>query len=99
MGARMVDNQDRLGTVRQVAPLTGVVAVEVPTPGFSVAYLRGYYNATERLHFIAGIENLFDKNYLEHLDLRLPADPVHGIPATLVLSPGFTPYAGVEWTY
>jgi outer membrane receptor protein involved in Fe transport len=99
LGARIVDDQDRLGTLRQVAPLTGVVPVELPTGGFTTAYLRGYYNVNERLHFIAGIDNLFDRNYLEHLDLRLPADPAHGIPATRVLAPGFTPYAGVEWTY
>jgi len=99
LGARVVDNQDRLGTFRQVAPLTGIVPVELPTGGFTTAYLRGYYNVSERLNFIAGIDNLFDRNYLEHLDLRLPADPAHGIPATRVLAPGFTPYAGVEWTY
>jgi iron complex outermembrane receptor protein len=98
-GMRFVNDQNRLGTLRQVAPLTGSVPVEVRTPGFTTAYLRGYYNVNKRLNLIGGFENLFDKNYLEHLDLRLPADPRHNIPASLVLSPGFSPYVGVEWTY
>ena len=64
--------------------------------------MRGFYNITEDLHLLAGIENLFDRTYLEHLDLRLPVQPVAAgddIAAFSVLSPGITPYIGVEWTH
>ena len=44
-----------------------------------------------------GAENLFDRNYFEHLNLRLPADGT--FTDTVVLSPGLTPYLGVEIDY
>jgi outer membrane receptor protein involved in Fe transport len=94
--ARIVDNQDRLGTVRSGA---GTTIIEEETPGFTVWHLRSYYNYTRDLTFTAGIENLFDRNYQEHLDLRLrgPADFPGGV--TRVLAPGITPYFGVDWTF
>ena len=61
--------------------------------------LRGYYVANENLNFVGGIENLFDRNYLEHLSLRIPKDDGLGIPATRVLAPGISPYFGLEWTF
>jgi hypothetical protein len=39
---------------------------------------------------------LFDRNYLEHLNLRLPQDGY--IPPSLVQSRGFSAYFGVELT-
>lgn len=100
LGSRIVDNQDRLGTI----PLRGgaPVVVEQPTAGFTVWHLRAYYNRTEKLSLIAGIDNLFDRTYLEHLDLRLIGPSVNGVPLydpTYVYSPGFTPYCGLRWIY
>ncbi len=97
-GVRMVARQDRLGTLRPVAgggntPIT----LETPTPGFATAYIRGYFSPSDGINFTGGIENLFNKNYLEHLSLRLPATP--DFVQTRVLSPGITPYVGVEMEY
>ncbi len=36
-----------------------------------VCNLRGYYNYSKNLTFVGGVDNLFNKNYQEHLDLRL----------------------------
>ena len=94
--ARIVDNQDRLGTVRSSG---GTEIIEEETPGFTVWHLRSYYNYSRDLTFTAGIENLFDRNYQEHLDLRLrgPTGFPGGI--TRTLAPGITPYFGIDWTF
>jgi outer membrane receptor protein involved in Fe transport len=80
---------------------TATTVVETETPGFTTYYLRGYYNVVQsdvrRLNLVGGIDNLFDKTYLEHLDLRLQAQ--NGFAQTSVLSPGITPFMGVELTY
>lgn len=95
LGLRMVDRQDRDAWVRSVL-VSGVVQVEDPTPGFTTAYLRAYYSPKPNLHIIGGVENLFDRAYIEHLNLRLPASGP--FVQTPVLSPGITPYIAVEWT-
>ncbi|MHC4400066.1 MAG: TonB-dependent receptor [Planctomycetota bacterium] len=105
LAARIVDNQNRLGAARSFGQ---PVVLETPTPGFTVFHLRGYWNRTENLSLVAGVDNLFDKAYQEHLDLRLfgpgavqgvGASPAYPGPATRVLSPGFTPYVGVDWVF
>jgi iron complex outermembrane receptor protein len=105
--ARIVDNQDRLGTVRtgvfEGRPL-GIETIEEETPGFTVWHLRSYYNYSQNLTFTAGIENLFDRNYQEHLDLRLrgPSGFTErtGLDQiTRTLAPGITPYFGIDWTF
>ena len=93
-------NQDRLGTVRPVSgagPSATPIQLETETPGFTVAYVRGYLIPSDGINITFGIENLFDKNYYEHLNLRLPAQGA--FPETIVLSPGITPYFGVEVEY
>ncbi|TWU21992.1 vitamin B12/cobalamin outer membrane transporter [Novipirellula artificiosorum] len=100
-GWRIVDNQDRLGTLRPV-PASGStvpIPLETDTPGFATSYLRGYLRPRDHVNITAGIENLFDRNYYEHLNLRLPADPANDFAQTIVLSPGITPYIGVEVEY
>jgi outer membrane receptor protein involved in Fe transport len=80
---------------------TATTVIEQETPGFTVYYLRGYYNVVESelssLNLVGGIDNLFDKTYIEHLDLRLQAQGI--FPQSLVLSPGITPFMGLEYTY
>lgn len=95
---RIVDDQDRLGALRS-GPF--VVPVEKPTPGFTVWNLRAYWAATRNIRLTGGIENVFDRNYLEHLDLRLDADTAATppIPELRLLAPGITPYVGMEWTF
>ncbi|MEL6109781.1 MAG: TonB-dependent receptor plug domain-containing protein [Planctomycetota bacterium] len=96
-GWRIVDNQDRVGTLRAVAPATGVVQLETETPGFATSYLRGYLRPSRGVNIVFGAENLFDRTYFEHLNLRLPADS--NFIDTVVLSPGLTPYGGIEIDY
>jgi outer membrane receptor protein involved in Fe transport len=95
-GLRMVARQTRFASVRAMYTEGNVVPVELATPGFSTAYLRGFYRPGRNLNIIGGIENLFDRTYVEHLDLRLPAG--QGFGETRVLSPGITPFVAVEWT-
>jgi outer membrane receptor protein involved in Fe transport len=95
-GARIVDDQDRLGTVRSAG---GTTIIEEATPGFTTFHLRSYYTYSRTLNFTAGIENLFDRNYQEHLDLRLRGPVGFPAPITRTLAPGITPYFGVDWTF
>jgi iron complex outermembrane receptor protein len=93
---RLVAEQDRLGALRS-GP--NVVTVEQETPGFTVWHLRGYFVATRNIRLMGGVENLFDRNYLEHLDLRLPASTIDNLPELQLLAPGITPYVGMEWNF
>jgi iron complex outermembrane receptor protein len=98
LAAWMVNQQNRIGYLRSTSPSrSALIPVEEPTPGFTIFYVRGYWNLTERLNIIGGIDNLFDRTYLTHLNLRLP-NQGQFINST-VFSPGITPYVGVEWTY
>ncbi len=58
--ARIVDNQDRVATSLG----------ELATPGYTTYDIRGYWRACDNLTLISGVENLTDKFYQEHLDLR-----------------------------
>ncbi len=78
--ARIVDNQDRVASS----------LFEQETPGFTTYDLRGYWQATDSLLLIAGVENLTDKQYREHLDLRTG----YG-----VYQPGRSFYFGTELQY
>jgi outer membrane receptor protein involved in Fe transport len=82
LSARIVDGQDRVATS----------LLEVPTPGFTVWDLRAYWRATDCFLMVAGVENLGDKNYRNHLDFRSP----NGIQ---VFQPGVNFYVGTELTY
>lgn len=94
---RIVDDQDRVGALRLGLSDTLVSTVEQATPGFTISSIRGYYNVSERLNLIGGVENLFDRNYIEHLNIRLPATSV--FPEIAALNPGIFPYVGAQWNY
>jgi outer membrane receptor protein involved in Fe transport len=98
LAARIVADQNRLGTIRTI---TGETVVEEPTPGFTTFYVHGYWNYTKNLRLIAGIDNLLDRNYQEHLDLRLSGPTGYSTisPTTRVLAPGFSPFFGVNWVF
>ena len=99
LACRIVDDQNRLGIIRSSGQR---VTAEEATPGFALWHLRGYWNRTESCSFVAGIDNLLDRSYQEHLDLRLRGPTgANGFPTdpTRVLSPGFTPYMGVNWIF
>src|SRR5262249_47792487 len=60
LSARIVDDQSRVASS----------LLESPTPGFTIYDVRGFYRPSQRWTFVAGVENLTDKQYLEHLDFR-----------------------------
>jgi len=64
--------------------------VEESTPAFATLDLRGFWRPTDRFTVIAGVENLTDKHYQEHLDPRHFAT---------VYQPGINVYTGFEGTY
>lgn len=78
--SRMVMRQDRVAASLR----------EQTTPGFTVWDLRGYWQATQGILLTGGVENLFDKFYREHLDLRTGLG---------VFQPGRTVYVGMELRY
>ena len=82
--ARIVDNQDRVATS----------LLESPTPGFTVYDVRGNFRPQRfpNMLLVAGVENLTDKTYQEHLDFR----PQVGVP---VLQAGFNFYVGTDISY
>ena len=92
--ARIVDHQNRIGIVRRG---NGVTPIEFPTAGFATWHLRAYWNATKNFSLVSGIDNIFDRRYLEHLSLRYASQG--SIPVTSVLNPGFSPYFSLVWTY
>lgn len=96
-GVRIVDNQDRLGTLRPVTGGNDPITLESETDGFTTSYIRAYLNPYQGVSLTGGVENVFDRDYIDHLSLRLPADGPFG--PTQVLSPGITPYFGIELEY
>ncbi len=96
-GWRLVDAQNRIGVLRaNDFNLPIYEAVETRTGGFATSYLKSYYNYSQNLHFIAGIDNLFDRNYVEHLDLRFSGTTPNSGPLLAAWAPGFNAYGGVE---
>lgn len=79
LSARIVDNQDRVATSLE----------EIETPGFTTYDLR-FFRRHQGWLFTAGIENLTDKGYREHLDYRSGRG---------VYRPGVNFYSGVELNY
>jgi len=77
--ARVVDNQDRVAATLE----------EIETPGFTVYNIRTYRRVEDWL-FTAGVENLTDKFYREHIDYRSGLG---------VFRPGIGFYAGCEVVY
>lgn len=60
LSARVVDNQDRIATS----------LLELPTPGFTTWDVRTHWQPSDRLLLVAGVENIGDRTYREHLDFR-----------------------------
>ncbi|KAF1722459.1 TonB-dependent copper receptor [Pseudoxanthomonas wuyuanensis] len=70
-----------------------------PSPGFAVFSLNGGYRLSDSLQLAAGIDNLFDRSYSEHLNLGgnsafgYPAEPVR------IGEPGRTAWVKLNWKY
>lgn len=63
--------------------------LEPTTPGFTTYDLRGFWHVNEHLKLSGGVENITNKNYLEHLNVHVPP----------VLEPGTNLFVGVQWDY
>lgn len=85
LSVRIVDGQDRVASS----------LLESSTPGFAVWDLRSFWKVNDRLLLIAGVENLGDRNYAEHLDYR----PIDANSSRAVFQPGIDFYFGGELTY
>jgi outer membrane receptor protein involved in Fe transport len=85
LGARMVASQNN------VAKSLG----ELGTPGFTTFNIRTYWQASERLLLTAGVENLGNRFYREHLD------PVSGtiLGVNPLYRPGTNFYFGSQLSY
>jgi len=70
-----------------------------PSPGFAVFSINGGYRFSDRLQLTAGIDNLFDRAYSEHLNLAgnsafgYPADPQR------INEPGRTAWMKLNFSY
>lgn len=80
--ARLVESQNRVASSLQ----------ETPTPGYSVFDIRSFYQFVGGTRIVAGIENIGDRAYRNHLDYRSP----FGIE---VLQPGVNLYIGGDLFY
>jgi iron complex outermembrane recepter protein len=101
-GFRFVAAQNQIGFLRDgIASIRAkqlrTKAVELATAGFWTSYLRAYYNLSQSVHLIGGIDNMFDRTYVEHLDTRLQGTAQTSGGVLGALAPGFTAYAGLEW--
>ena len=84
LSARVVDDQDRVAQS----------LLESTTPGFTLWNLRTYWQLTDQLSLVAGVENFTDKAYREHFDFR-SQNPI----ARQVLQPGRSFYIGTTLVY
>jgi outer membrane receptor protein involved in Fe transport len=92
LSARSVLNQDA------VAASLG----ELPTPGFTIFDVRGYWQVTKNFLLVSGVENFGDKQYRQHLDPRSgPANPGDLANPTnpILLQPGVNFYITAQLSY
>jgi iron complex outermembrane receptor protein len=83
---RLVDDQDRID------PDAGNIAGQDigPTPGFAVLSLHGGWQARGALRLTAGIDNVLDKRYAEHLSRNSAMIPGYLVQTGRINEPGRT---------
>jgi len=86
--ARMVQGQSRVAYFLGDFSTGGTN--ELPTGGFTVFDIRGYWAVTKNVLATAGLENVGDRYYREHLDYRSGGG---------VFQPGRSLYLGLRVTY
>jgi iron complex outermembrane receptor protein len=91
---RVVDEQGRVANERG-----NVVGQDLgESAGFGVLSLNGAYRVSKQVKLSAGVDNLLDKNYAEHLNLAGNAG--FGFPAdTRIDEPGRTLWAKVDFDF
>jgi len=82
ISARVVRMQNRVATSLN----------ETPTAGFTVWDLRSYWQATDAMRLVGGLENFGNKNFREHLDFRTPG-------GFQLFQPGISFYFGSELAF
>jgi iron complex outermembrane recepter protein len=82
-GSRMVHRQTFVATSLS----------EIPTAGFTVFNLRGYYRVNKNLRLTADFENLLNRSYYEPGSLAIVGP--NGVPA-FVQDPGFSAILGLD---
>ncbi|KAF1693127.1 TonB-dependent copper receptor [Pseudoxanthomonas koreensis] len=92
---RVAASQDRVNTDQG-----NVVGRDLgPSPGFEVFSINGGYRFSDRIQLTAGIDNLFDREYSEHLNLAgnssfgYPAEPQR------IAEPGRTGWIKLNFNY
>jgi outer membrane receptor protein involved in Fe transport len=89
--ATMTREQNRPGVIRVTDQAGQVTQIERRVGGWTTGNMRGYWNVNRNLIASGGINNIFDRNYIQYLSLQtLPLQ---------VLSPGISPYMSLEWIY
>ncbi|MBC8868403.1 MAG: TonB-dependent receptor [Planctomycetes bacterium] len=88
LSARVVDDQHRVATL----------LLEQATPSFATLDVRAFWRPSDCLTFVAGVENLADRYYQEHLDPHRHRTPL-GVSQSGVFQPGVSVYAGLEGIY
>ena len=79
----LVGRQDRVETT----------AGEQPTPGYTTVELRGGFRPTSALELRAGVQNLTDVQYVNHLNARNP------FTGDRVAEPGRVVFVSATWVY
>lgn len=82
VSARVVRMQNRVATSLN----------ETATPGFTIWDLRGYWQASDAMRLVGGLENFGNRTYREHLDFRNPN-------GYRLLQPGINFYFGSELAF
>ncbi len=89
--ATMTREQNRPGIIRITGVPGAYEPIENRVGGWTTGNLRGYWNVSQNLMVSGGINNIFNRNYIQFLSLQTA--PVQ------VLSPGISPYMSMEWVY
>ncbi len=93
--ARFVGRQDRVA-IRQGS----IVGQDLgPTPGFAVFSLHAAIHLGERLQLSTGVDNVFDRDYAEHLSRGGAVVAGFPPPTTRVNEPGRTAWMRVDFRY
>ena len=82
LSSRIVNDQDRIARS----------LLESETPGFTTWDIRTFWQATNQLTIVAGVENLTDKDYREHFDFR-------SLTGRSIRQPGRNFYFGSQLVY
>lgn len=69
---------------------------ELPTDGYTICDVRGYFRVSDNLRLTGAVENIFDRVYTQHGSLVI--NDVNGN-VSFVKEPGITFLAGAEFTY